>query len=318
MYLSSKFKKIATLLLTVVVLATSFAFYPTTVRAQPVAGAAGAVGGGIASCVVTNLLSAFGGGLTDFLPLGQEVPVKERSLRTKESCLDAIAWSVAKFLLTTITFSVIDWINHGFNGSPAFISNPVGFLGDVAEEVSGIFIQELGLTQLCSLSWRRLITISLTLPNPYWKRSQCTISDVVGNIDEFFEDSAKAGWDGWLEVTINSQNNPYGLYNLSSAELESRQQAKKKEEENKLTWGQGFHSIVEKTNECAREVNGTCIEYKYDIVTPGKWINTQLSETTSSNIRTIEQADELQELIPALVSQLIVSLFESGLSNFGG
>jgi len=50
-----------------------------------------------------------------------------------------------------MTDSVVDWINHGFNGSPAFIQNPGGFFIDAADQITGAFIANSGpLASLCN------------------------------------------------------------------------------------------------------------------------------------------------------------------------
>ena len=54
----------------------------------------------------------------------------QTKLGFKELTLDGIAWSLVKNVAQQMTSSIINWINSGFQGSPAFLTNLDRFLLD--------------------------------------------------------------------------------------------------------------------------------------------------------------------------------------------
>src|SRR3989338_9513123 len=64
--------------------------------------------------------------------------------------LDGIAYQLARMAINKITKDIVSWIKGGGrNGKPLFVTNWQDFLKDVANEASGIFIQDLELTEIC-------------------------------------------------------------------------------------------------------------------------------------------------------------------------
>jgi len=123
--------------------------------------------------------------------------------------LNGIAWAITKRLVAEITNSIVNWINSGFQGDPIFITNPEAFLLDVVNEVSGQFISELGLSAICD-PYRPQILIALAQTDTFSARSQCTLLDAVDNIEGFLDDFSQGGWEGWIQLTQEPQNNIYG------------------------------------------------------------------------------------------------------------
>jgi len=61
----------------------------------------------------------------------------------KENVLDGLGWAIAKQMVSSMTRSLINWINSGFQGSPAFIADFKGFLLDTLDSVAGQYISDL-------------------------------------------------------------------------------------------------------------------------------------------------------------------------------
>ena len=65
--------------------------------------------------------------------------------------IDGFFHLAAKVFLRAMVRSIIQWINSGFQGAPAFVTDLRGFLVDVADEIAGEFIyQSDALRFLCS------------------------------------------------------------------------------------------------------------------------------------------------------------------------
>lgn len=240
---------------------------------------------------------------------------------SKEFGLDAVAWMIANLIINRISASTVNWINSGFKGSPAFITNPAAYFQELGDGIAGQFIfKNPNLNFLCGpISGR----IKIALSSNYRGndiRWQCTLSDVSGNMEDFINDFDKGGWDKFFRLTQDSQNNPIGAYIQAEGEL-ARQIAKKTDETNKeLSWGKGFFSTKKCTlygpdifDEVTGEtLKGECV--REGIETPGDVVSTQLNNVLGIGGQKLAVADEFNEIVSALLNQLISKAF-SGLAS---
>lgn len=246
------------------------------------------------------------------------IPVSDAALRSKEVgitvfgftvpgvTLDGIAIQLAKASLTSIVNSTIDWVNNGFDGNPAFVTNPKQYFADIANGVAGEFIEGSDLGALCS-PFRAQIRLALARSRTQQKQYQCTLTDVVANIEGFYNNFDEGGWNAWFAMTQHSANNPYGAYLTSQIELDARIARALEIENKKLNWGNGFLSferclgteVLDNTTKKKTCVGAT------QIVTPGAAIEEQLGTVFGTGVRQLELADELDELVGALFNQLI-------------
>ena len=88
----------------------------------------------LAVSAVQNTLTAANTGIT---------AVSTAGLLNKE-LLDGIGWAIAKQIMSQMTQSLVNWINSGFQGSPAFITDLNGFLLDALDTAAGEYIRSLG------------------------------------------------------------------------------------------------------------------------------------------------------------------------------
>lgn len=247
----------------------------------------------------------------------------------KEYILDGLAWGFANSMIEHIADSTVDWINSGFNGSPTFITNFDDTLNDVADQTLGEFIEGSPLAFLCS-PFSLDIKIALTLQLGGERKAHCTLSDVFENADNALEDLGNDwAWDKWYNVT-QPQNNVYGAYTKAYADVTLKLAEAKDKKIVKSSWGGGF--LEYQTCEEEKEVSvcdyetGECRTYKEPkkctTQTPGTTINNSLTNVLSLGNDRLAMADEIDEIIGALLNQLISSVFNSqeGLlkSNPGG
>lgn len=230
----------------------------------------------------------------------------------KENVLDGLAWTVAKALLSQFTQSIVNWINNGFEGSPAFVTDLRGFLLDVADQAAGEYINDyLGLGFLCEpfeLDIRIALSIQYNQARDF-QPPECTLTDIVDNVEGFLAgDFSQGGWEGWLEMTQRPQNTPYGGYLYSSLEFDAFVAGAQNEQSTLLDFGNGFLSstICFPVDGKTRE---DCI-----ISNPGKVIETQLNEALGLPQDTLVVADEFNEIIGALFNQLA----QQAISGAGG
>ncbi|MCK5060203.1 MAG: hypothetical protein KAR00_03635 [Candidatus Pacebacteria bacterium] len=221
----------------------------------------------------------------------------------KEFVLDPLLTEVVKTLLQNFIRSTIDWVQSGFDGGPAFVQNPGKFFATVGNEAGGQFIEEVA-PFLCE-PFAPLITFSLSARHSgtYFDRIDCTLTDVVGNVEGFLGgDFEQGGWDGWVTLTQNPQNDPYASFVLASQGLDMTIGHEQIQESTKLDWGKGFFSQIDEEG---------------SILTPGAVIEEQLNVHLGSETRQLEVADEINELVSALLSQLVTQLFSGGQGLLG-
>lgn len=147
-----------------------------------------------------------------------------------------------KTTIRGITASMVNWINSGFQGGPAYVTDINGLLLDIADATTANFIEGTALEALCS-PWKMNIKIALSLPsNRFEEDVRCTLSDIVANMDDFINgDFSQGGWAGWFELT--TRNNPYNNYLASASELEARIDNAQGEEMKLLDWEMDFCHI---------------------------------------------------------------------------
>ncbi len=296
-----------------------------------------AAGAGILGCGAASGALAVASGAGALAGLA-EVPVNDRVTRTattevstKECILDGVVVALREALVASITESIVNWINSGFEGSPAFVTDLGGFLTNIADEVAGDFILGSDLGFLCSpFELEVRIALAMNYQKTYRQKAECTLTEVSGNVEKFLSgDFSSGGWPAWFKLHIDPQNNPYRAYLEAEKELTARIVNAQGQEIKLLEFGDGFFS----KRECVRygsdgtnaqqgrdgttsgTTTKTCLEYK--IVTPGTQINEQLGDVLGSGFRQLELADELDEIIGALLSQLAQQAL-TGLSGLSG
>lgn len=162
----------------------------------------------------------------------------------KSFVLDGIANQVARQIIKKLTAQTVNWINSGFKGNPAYVTDPSKFFLNIGDSVAGNFLSSSPtLNALCTPFQAQ---VRLALVKNYINETEsvpsCTISKVIANYDAFTRDFSQGGWEGWISVTQNSQNNPYGAY-LGAKDTLSIQIANKTVLKDKeLTQGNGFLS----------------------------------------------------------------------------
>lgn len=243
-----------------------------------------------------------------------------RSLALKENVLDGIAYGITRTIIQRMVQSIVSWINSGFQGSPAFVTDLEGFLTDIADEVVGEFIYGSDLAFLCSpfeLDVR--IALATTYNNQQREayQPQCTLSDVTTNIESFMQGSFEdGGWAGWFELTQGETNDPNKAYYEAQLEMQAAIRNAQGQAIKELDWGDGFRSF----KICSDTQVQSGAETDCTITTPGTVIANQLNETLSIGGRGLIEADEINEILGALLAQLAQQALTGvyGLLGMGG
>lgn len=135
-----------------------------------------------------------------------------------------VAWTLfRKTLLDHIAWEIVKWIQG--EGDPKFITDWKGFLRDAVDVAGGKFLEELGLADLCSPFHPQLNIVLRKYT--FQDRVRCTLSEVVENITDFYNDFRRGGWKGWIRI-IEPRNHFYGSL-VYSIDEKARREAEAKE-----------------------------------------------------------------------------------------
>jgi hypothetical protein len=216
-------------------------------------------------------------------------------------------------MIQNFTASTVDWINSGFEGSPSFVTDPEGFFTDVGDQVAGKWITSLGPigSVLCSpFDLQIRLSLSIGRSSSYRRYVGCRLSDVQKNIYGAFVkgDWGANGWSNWVSIS-QTNNNVYGAYITADDKLTQEVLRKIGLNKDELSWNKGFLSW----RKCVKKdaSTGACQEYEKNASTPGSVIESQLNNTLGSGQRRIEMADEINEIMDALMNQAIGKIFSS-------
>ncbi len=224
--------------------------------------------------------------------------------------VDGIAMSLAQRMIDDMVKSTIDWANDGFEGNPAYVTDPKRFFADIADGVAGEFIAGSDLNFLCS-PFRTQVRLSLLKhyagpSQPF----QCTFTGVLEN---FYDDFNQGGWDAWFSMTQNSTNNPYDSYLDAQIELEGRLAEALGLEKDQLDRNQGFLSwrecikenpAVDAPGHVPGKAVGECIE-RGPVKTPGTTIKAQLDQVLPSGLAKLITVNHVEQLISAFATGLL-------------
>lgn len=238
------------------------------------------------------------------------------SLNIKEFSLDAIAWALVNIMVKAMIKSTTQWVSSGFQGSPSFVTDLGAFLTDIGDQVAGDIIYGSGLDMLCS-PFKLNVKLALDIQYRQSRKgheAQCRLSGVVNNMERFLDgDFSEGGWNGWFQVA--TQNNPYNEVLDAQAALAVGISNTKGKKLQSLSFGSGFFGKQEcKSVPNSSEAGGPAMTQVCTDTTPGKVIETQLNHSLGLPGSRLAVADELNELMGALMSQLA----SAAMSEVGG
>lgn len=177
------------------------------------------------------------------------IAINTGTVTFKELTLDAVFNALAKAIVSALVASTVDWINSGFKGSPAFVTDLGGFLLETLDKKAFQIIEELGgdASFLCTpfkLDIQLALAISYDqarINRPY---EGCSVSNFVGDLEQFINgDFEQGGWRDWIKLTTNPEKyTPVGQYYSAKASFEKQLADEKERERDTLAHGSGFKS----------------------------------------------------------------------------
>jgi len=159
-----------------------------------------------------------------------------------KDALDEV-WATVKSLAmhTMLTLITMDIIAQIQGEEPKYINDWDTFFQETVNQAGGLFVEQyLGMGYFCE-KWD--VDIKLALLDEYeFKDVECTLEDMVDNVDDFLESFSEGGWTGFLEL-VKPQNNPYGTILMAQGEKKRVEERAKEAGKAEGMAGRGFLSL---------------------------------------------------------------------------
>lgn len=299
---------------------------------------------------IDGILSGFLGTLGGF----SEVPVSDREVRQdvetqvqKEGCLDAVLYQTAKNTLSSLLKDTHAWVESGFTrfgepGNRGYIYDIDGFLAGVSDQTYNRFIQEAGesgvLNPLAGVCEGFADNVLISVSNQYFANQNTpsgapapSISSVGetnceglegavgdGDVGQFISgDFSQGGWNAFYQTLESRNASPVGAFLTQEQKLSERVQQARSEDFARLQREGGWLSQVACPENEIDGSTGLCSDGSEPVIkTPGSVVNETVSNIVGSDFRRLELADEANEIVGALVDQLVSKI--TGTSEGGG
>jgi hypothetical protein len=270
--------------------------------------------GGIISGIpiIGDILGGLFGGAT-----GSGDPVTDQRTHVKvttDTVSQCLVRTLGRLAVQNITDSLVNWINSGFDGKPAFVQDFDQFFADTADQAAGQFIQGSDFAFLCSPF---KLQVRIAIAQSYARRSNapsCTLTGVVKNIDQFANgDFGQGGWQGLISFTTEPSNNPFGAYMALSARLDATINNQQINKERELAQGNGFLSVrkCDPATPLAPgqiDIRPQAQQGNCRIVTPGYAVVSSFNATTQATLDSLQMGDSINQILAALQNALITKM----------
>jgi hypothetical protein len=253
------------------------------------------------------------------------------AVAVKEYVLDPLAYVASKVVLQSVTKSVVNWVNSGFKGSPAFATDLNKNLQSVSDGYAAGFLRQFNSNSSVNSPFRDVI--SAQLKNNYYKSSgksgffdtnKFTLGQKSKNPTAFLNgDFSQGGFNAFLAAGQNCGTNPYCLGNAAGEQLAGGVAKAADTRKTELNWGQGWlssHGTCDTAEQLAQSdsavelgVTDTCDNSQ--ISTPGSVIHDQAVKVFGSGVDQLVAADEINEILGTLMAQMVSKTLTSGLSS---
>ncbi len=163
---------------------------------------------------------------------------------TRDKCqelLKTTTETIKRSLLYQLSNQITQWIVN--DEKPQFVKDPGQFLADTAQLAVDRTISRIA-PRLCTpfqLSITAQIPTANRQANPFYEELTCTLDQVTGNIEAFYNDFRNGGWIAYQEMW-KPQNNYYGASMMVQEELAQQQAAATQLAQEDLQRGSGFPS----------------------------------------------------------------------------
>lgn len=238
---------------------------------------------------------------------------------------------IAKRIIDYTVDETVKWVQGG--GDPKFISDWNGFMRSAGEMAVDSAIKEANLSNICDPFAVQLRAALIPETRFNRERVDCTISDIVANVQDFYNNFQNGGWLAYGEA-IKPQNNLYMQLVMFDDEITAKTVFNDDQQRQKAATGQGFLSVStcveddaqQQYEECISGNGGTpeeCGAYaqqaktctKEEVNTPGTIVGRAVGDAVTSDQA---WAANIESWTSALVNAAINRLTREGIAAMTG
>lgn len=226
-----------------------------------------------------------------------------RLITYKECLLDGIVNSMRETLISYVIKSIVSWSNQGFEGNPAYVENlPLHLLERISDpEAERVILGDD--TNNINDNYRRDVRVALAKYYANKTRRPAQHLSCSASADQLnsFSNNGGGSWDSFFAVIADPSCNPLFSFYEARNRLDEAVSAETERERTQLDWAGGYRTSV--TDQTINLGDGTS-QTVQRIVTPGVLISQQLEQVIGTGLRQSENADEIDEIVSALMSNL--------------
>lgn len=253
------------------------------------------------------------------------------SLQLKEFVLDGVAKLLAKIVVRELVSETVNWIRGGGEkGSPLFVGNWERFLAKAGDQAAAAFLYNYAGLNVCAPF---NLQVRLGLFNlPAKRQVSCTLSQGIRNVQAFYNNFS-GGWQSWL-VASQPQNNIEGAYLATFGLMAYAGEQRKNATHAELQANAGFIGIKKCVKRATIEASAPGAEAEEFVnpedfqgveppceksitITPGQAIHDQFASVAGSDIADLVGADEINEIIVAIIDTLVHKMITGDSKGFG-
>lgn len=218
--------------------------------------------------------------------------------------------ALKKRIFDLMVDQIIDYING--NGQPQFITDWRGFFEQVGQIAIGDFVQQIGLSAICS-PYRLQVQLAMIAPPRFSRQVTCTLGTIVRNVQNFQNDFRNGGWLAYQEMWAPN-NNFYGTLLLAWNAKENEVAARLAAAGSEAMASQGFLSVKKcQKDQFGRDIPRTCV-----VTTPGVAVGALAQKAIGSDLDFIVNSQDLATYIAAISDALLNRLIRSGVEGLTG
>ena len=155
----------------------------------------------------------------------------------KTYVLDPLAYIAIQTLLKAMTNQILGWIQGRDSG---FVQNLQAEALRGVDAEAGNLLNKISTINLCG-NIGAFLKLSIGAPNASFRqRMQCSVTGIVGNFQNFYDNFANGGWPAFFSISLEPQNNAYGAYLLALNEQAQLQSGRQEAVHQRLSEGKGF------------------------------------------------------------------------------
>lgn len=246
--------------------------------------------------------------------------VNTETIAQKQTIINILARIAIAALIRSFTNQLIGWIQNDGGSNVGFVSDLTGQLRHEADIEAANFLNNLTGVNLCG-DIGAALKITLRSPPSLQQRLGCTVTEIVSNVNDFYQDFSNGGWPAFLKIGLEPQNNPYGAYLIALDAKVAAESSARDGLLQRFLAGSGFQGTIDNVKICAPtlpqgpgDTVGEECHFEKNIKLPGSAIAALPPNIIMSDLNYLYAAREIDDAIIAVANALIGKVISSAVS----